>query len=54
MPYPVKGTCKIQFDYHAFFFPGLARMDGLLDKDDIVADVSAFDEASLIIRDNCR
>ena len=54
MPYPVKGTFQVQFNYHAFFLPSLTRVDGLMDKDDVVADVSSFDEASLIIQNDSR
>ena len=49
---PVKGVGEIKLYHHSFFFVLEARVDSLLDKEDIILDLSPFNEPPLILRDD--
>ena len=51
MPDSIKGTSQIQFYYHAFFLLPVAGVNGFLDKDNIVQNLSSFHKPALIFRD---
>ena len=51
MPYPVEGIGEIKLEDEAFFIARYAGMDGFLDEEDGVGDLSLRYESTLILRD---
>ena len=48
--YSIKGIYKVKLDNHTFFPMGDARLDHLLNQNDVIYNLPSLNEASLIFR----
>ena len=51
MSCPVKCIGQVKFYHHPLFFDLVARMNGFLDQHNVILNLAAFDETSLVFQD---